>query len=84
MGTAGIFYAVPYFISVGLSPMFGYLADKYGKKALFLIISTTVLILAYLTTLLIPMKSYVSATPQYLCIIPLGLIGVGTSILFGA
>ena len=84
MGTAGIFYAVPYFISVGLSPMFGYLVDTTGRKALFLIISALVCILAFAITLLVPMKPYIGAPPQYLMIIPLVLIGIGSSIFFGA
>ena len=63
MGTAGIFYAVPYFISVGLSPMFGYLVDTIGRKALFLIISALVSILAFIITLMVPIKPFIGAPP---------------------
>lgn len=37
---AGKVYSIPYFMSAFLTPLLGFMIDKMGKRALFIIISS--------------------------------------------
>ena len=51
---AGDIYSLPYFISAFLSPVTGVVIDKYGKKALFILVSSIIVLLSCVLTILIP------------------------------
>lgn len=51
--SAGTFYALPYIISGVLSPILGFVIDKVGKRALFIMFSSVFILLACIITTLI-------------------------------
>lgn len=87
--TAGIVYSLPYFMSAVLSPLLGFAIDKVGKRALFIMTSSILVILACLvTTLLSPETPYNEetgeGTPNWMVLLPLIFMGVGYSIYASA
>ena len=66
------------------SPILGLMIDKFGKRALFVTQSSIFVLLACATTMLIPPVSPAASSPQYWCIIPLVLLGIGYSIFAAA
>ena len=63
--------------------MLGLMIDKLGKRALFVSQSSVFVLLACVATILIPPASSASS-PQYWCILPLILLGIGYSIFAAA
>lgn len=51
---AGTFYTVPYLLSAVLSPILGFTIDKIGKRALFIMTSSVLILMACVITTLIP------------------------------
>lgn len=73
---AGKLIAIPYYISAGFSPLFGYTVDKIGRRVIFITISSIILICAFTVSMLMP-----SCTDQcYNEVYPLVLIGFGYSL----
>jgi hypothetical protein len=46
--------SVPYIISAIMTPFFGLLIDKIGKRGLFLILSSLIMIFAHLMMIIMP------------------------------
>lgn len=80
--SAGTFYALPYIISGVMSPILGFVIDKIGKRALFIMFSSVFILLACIITMLIPPAD--PGNPQYLVLIPLILLGLGYSVYAAA
>lgn len=73
---------MPYIISGIMSPILGIIIDKNGKRALFIMFSSVFILLAcIITTLISPSEE---GSPNYACLIPLVLLGVGYSIYAAA
>jgi len=51
---AGTIYGIPYIISGVLSPILGFVIDKVGKRALFIMMSSVFIFLAAAVTLFVP------------------------------
>jgi len=68
---AGIFLLSIYCCAAVITPFFGSLIDKYGKRAFFMIISNIIFIIALVVLLSIP-----SDVNQLLALIPLVLVGI--------
>ena len=81
--SAGDFYSLPYFISAFLSPITGVIIDKHGKRALFILISSIIVLLSCLITIMIP-PAKENEGPQYLVLIPLILNGIGDAVYAAA
>lgn len=81
--SSGTYYALPYIISGVMSPILGITIDKIGKRALFIMTSSVLILLAALITMLIP-SSTPEEGPEYLCLIPLILLGIGYSVYAAA
>ena len=80
---ASTFYAMPYIISAFMSPILGIIIDKLGRRALFISISSIMILLACLFTMMIPGSPSPDQT-QWLCLIPLSLLGIGYSVYAAA
>ena len=74
---------MPYVISAFMSPILGLLIDKVGKRALFIMLSSIMILAACVITTLIPVASE-ETDIQYLMIIPLCLLGIGYSVYAAA
>lgn len=81
--SAGTWYALPYIISGICSPILGFIIDKVGKRALFIMTSSVFLLLACIITILIP-AAQPGDGPNYLCLLPLTLLGIGYSVYAAA
>lgn len=77
---AGILYSVPYFMSAALSPLLGYLIDTFGKRAIFISVSSLLVALACFFSAVLPTYD----SPNYICLGPLILVGFGYSIYASA
>ena len=77
---AGRLYALPYFISAVISPFLGIAIDKAGRRALFIMTSSILVILACFITIILPSYS----TTNYSILLPLILLGIGYSIYAAA
>lgn len=51
---AGKLIAIPYYISAGFSPIFGFTVDKIGRRVIFITISSIILISAFSLSMLMP------------------------------
>jgi MFS family permease len=51
---AGKLIAIPYYISAGFSPLFGFTVDKIGRRVIFITISSIILISAFTLSMLMP------------------------------
>lgn len=80
---ASTFYAMPYIISAVMSPILGIIIDKVGRRALFISVSSIMILLACVSTMFIPAASSPDET-QWLCLIPLSLLGIGYSVYAAA
>jgi len=80
---AASLYALPYIISAILSPILGIFIDKVGKRALFITSSSALILMACIFTTMIPAAKD-ETDKQWLCLIPLSLLGVGFSIYAAA
>ena len=74
--TAGQLYSIPYFMSAALAPILGFIIDKFGKRAIFICLSSVLVASACFTSALIPNQT----SPDFICLLPLVLIGFGYSI----
>lgn len=74
---------MPYIISGILSPLLGITIDKIGKRALFIMTSSVLILIACIVTTLIPAADGPN-DPNYLTLIPLTLLGVGYSVYAAA
>ena len=72
-------FGVPYIISAISSPILGLAIDKVGKRALLICLSSSILILAYGTSMMMP-ECYQCYNEVY----PLVLTGIGYSIYAAA
>lgn len=72
-------FGVPYLISAVASPLLGALIDKIGRRALMVTISSCLLIIAFITSLLLP-----DTDGSHLELIPLVIVGVAYSIYCAA
>jgi MFS family permease len=79
---AGAIYALPYIISGILSPILGIVIDRIGKRALFIMTSSVLILVACVVTILIPASD--PGDPQWLCLLPLILLGIGYSVYAAA
>lgn len=65
-----------------MSPILGIVIDKIGKRALFIMFSSVFILLAcIITTLISPSED---GDPNYVCLIPLILLGIGYSVYAAA
>mmetsp|Transcript_11977 Transcript_11977/g.8366 ORF Transcript_11977/g.8366 Transcript_11977/m.8366 type:complete len:152 (-) Transcript_11977:221-676(-) len=80
--TAGTLYGLPYLISALICPIFGYLIDRIGKRTQFILASSLMTVLACSITIFLPVDD--QDTPNYTCLIPLILLGVGYSVYASA
>lgn len=72
---AGQLAVVPYFMSMGLSPILGFMIDKVGRRALFIMISSIISVIACFYTAFMRTLPMDSANPDWFVLIP--LIGLG-------
>ena len=82
--SAGTYYALPYIISGIASPILGIIIDKQGKKALFITVSSALILVACLWTIFIPVSGSYETTANYLCLGPLCILGIGYSVYAAA
>ena len=52
--TAGYLFGIPYIISAITSPFLGLAIDKVGKRAFLICVSSAILIIAYITSMMMP------------------------------
>lgn len=76
---AGHLFGIPYLISAFTSPFLGLMIDKIGRRALIIIISSVILISAFLISMLLN-----PCDQCYSEVYPLILVGVGYSIYAAA
>jgi MFS family permease len=77
--TAGSMFGIPYLISAIASPILGWAIDQLGRRALFITISSLLLIAAFIISSILP------DTPgSKMEIIPLVIIGIGYSVYCAA
>lgn len=76
---AGTLFGIPYLISAVLSPVLGFGIDKVGKRALFVTLSSAVLIVAFVISASLP-----SDPGSHLEAIPLVLVGCAYSVYCSA
>lgn len=75
------------FFSMVMTPIFGYIADRYGKRATFMVFGSLLLVPVYLIMVYIPMPSsgdinlYVTTLPKSLLILPMALMGISFSLI---
>jgi nitrate/nitrite transporter NarK len=50
--TAGYMFGIPYIISAILSPLLGYGIDRVGKRALLIVLSSFILIIAFISSMM--------------------------------
>jgi MFS family permease len=74
---AGKLIAIPYYISAGFSPIFGYTVDKIGRRVIFITISSIILICAFTLSMLVPSCGEQKCHYE---VYPLVLIGFGYSL----
>lgn len=72
-------FGIPYLISAGLSPVLGFGIDKIGRRALFVSLSSFVLIIAFVISACLP-----STPGSKMEILPLVLIGSAYSVYCSA
>jgi nitrate/nitrite transporter NarK len=72
---AGSLAVVPYFMSMGLSPILGFTIDKVGRRAMFIMISSIISVVACVYTAFMKTLPPDSPNPDYFVLIP--LIGLG-------
>lgn len=77
--TAGQLFGVPYVISAVASPFLGALIDKIGKRAMLICLSSTILIIGFIASMMMP-----ECHQCYNELYPLILTGVGYSIYASA
>uniref|UniRef100_A0A7S3CJD5 Lysosomal dipeptide transporter MFSD1 n=1 Tax=Strombidium rassoulzadegani TaxID=1082188 RepID=A0A7S3CJD5_9SPIT len=77
--TAGFLFGVPYLISAVTSPFLGLLIDKVGKRAFLLCLSSSVLILAFASSMMMP-----ECNQCYNQVYPLVFTGLGYSVYAAA
>ena len=77
--TAGDMFGAPYLISAIFAPILGYMIDRKGKRVMFIIISSLILIVAFTISLFLP-----DTEGSKLELIPLVLLGFGYSIYCSA
>lgn len=77
--TSGTMFGIPYLISAVASPILGKAIDKLGRRALFVSISSFLLIVAFCISICLP-----ASDGSKLEIIPLVLIGVAYSVYCSA
>jgi len=78
---AGDWFGIPYTISAATSPFLGIIIDRFGRRGLLIIISSSLLLIAHATNML-----FTDCAPGESCykeIGPLVLVGIGFSI-YGA
>lgn len=76
---AGHLFGIPYIISAILSPILGFGIDKVGRRALFVTLSSAVLIVAFVISALLP-----SEPGSRMEVIPLVLVGSAYSVYCSA
>jgi len=74
---AGQLAVVPYFMSMGLSPLLGFLIDRVGRRALFIMTSSIISLICCIYTAFMKSLPVDSPNPDYFVLIP--LIGMGFS-----
>jgi len=72
-------FGIPYLISAVLSPFLGYMIDKTGRRALYISLSSGLLIITFIISLSLP-----AVHGSKIEIIPLTLIGIGYSVYCAA
>jgi len=77
---AGKIYSIPYFMSAFLTPVLGFMIDKIGKRALFIIISSLLSAIACFWVAILP--NYTSA--NFIIVGPEVLMGLAYSIYASA
>lgn len=77
---AGELYGIPYFISAFLSPILGFMIDKVGKRALFIMTSSILVCVACIITAVLPVYDH----QTFICLIPQALLGFGYSVYAAA
>lgn len=77
---AGKIYSIPYLMSAFLSPLLGFVIDKIGKRAMFIMISSILATMACFWVAVMP--DYTS--PNFIIIGPEVLMGIGYSIYASA
>lgn len=78
--SAGKVYSIPYFMSAFLSPLLGFVIDKVGKRALFIMLSSIFAAMACFWVAIMP--DY--ASPNFIIIGPEILMGICYSIFASA
>jgi len=74
---AGQLAVVPYFMSMGLCPFLGFLIDKVGRRALFIMLSSIISLCCCVYTAFMKTLPPDSPNPDWYVLIP--LIGMGFS-----
>ena len=77
---AGSLYSVPYLMSAFLCPILGFIIDKFGRRAMWICVSS--LLIALSCFLMAALPTY--TTGNYICLGPLILVGFGYSIYASA
>lgn len=77
MQLASAYMSIPIFLSTCLNPFFGYAFDKLGARPMFLLYAIMLYFVAHSALSFFP-EAYVGF-PEYRCVFPLILMGVGYS-----
>jgi MFS family permease len=72
-------FGIPYLISAVSSPFLGFIIDRFGRRALFISMSSVLLIITFIISLSLPAVQGSTAET-----IPLILIGIGYSVYCAA
>jgi len=75
-------YSLPFLISAVISPFLGLMIDKIGKRALFIMTSSVLVVFACVITIILVKQSY--TTENWTFLIPLILLGFAYSVYAGA
>ena len=77
--TAGSMFGIPYLISAVASPILGFGIDRLGRRALFITLSSVVLVIAFCISAALPDKE-----GSKMEIVPLVMVGIGYSVYCAA
>jgi len=72
-------FGIPYLISAVASPFLGFVIDKLGRRALFISLSSLLLIASFVVSLSLP-----AVSGSYNEVIPLSMVGIGYSVYCAA
>jgi MFS family permease len=81
---ASALYSLPFLISAGISPFLGICIDKIGQRAMLILTSSVLIVVACLITMLLIAQDFPEDSTNWTFLIPLILLGFAYSIYAGA